>query len=65
MGNHTLKEHSEKITEEKCVNCFEANEKFKLNLDVKHPVWDKDCNSYKRKIKNVKSYLTSRARSSN
>lgn len=33
----------------KCINCCNANNKFRLNLDVNHPVWDKNCESNKRR----------------
>lgn len=33
-----------------CINCKTANEKFKMNLDVNHPSWDKQCSVYLRKI---------------
>lgn len=33
-----------------CVNCKIAVEKFKLNLDINHPAWSKECSVYKRKL---------------
>lgn len=57
MGKHTLKEHRADEKDEKCINCFEANEQLKLKLDVNHSVWNENCQTYKRKLKNVKSFL--------
>lgn len=33
-----------------CINCKTANEKYKMNLDINHPSWDKKCSVYLRKI---------------
>lgn len=33
-----------------CINCKTANEKYKMNLNVNHPSWDKKCSVYLRKI---------------
>lgn len=38
-----------KSADNKCVNCCDANRKFRLNLSVDHPVWDKNCESNKRR----------------
>lgn len=34
----------------KCVNCMEAVATYKVNLDVNHPSFDKNCTMYKRKL---------------
>lgn len=33
-----------------CINCKTSNEKYKMNLDVNHPSWDKKCSVHLRKI---------------
>lgn len=45
---HLFKDCSNDFT--RCINCKTANEKFKMNLDVNHPSWDKKCTVYLRKI---------------
>lgn len=45
---HLFKDCSNDFT--RCINCKTANEKFKMNLDVNHPAWDKKCSVYLRKI---------------
>lgn len=41
----------------KCINCKTANEKFKLNLDTNHDVWDRECASFKRIVDQRRRYL--------
>lgn len=31
-----------------CVNCVKANNKYNLQLNEEHDVWDKECEYYKR-----------------
>lgn len=38
-----------------CINCKEANEKLKLNLDIKHSVVDTQCPAYLRQVAAIKS----------
>lgn len=40
-----------------CVNCKQANEKFKTNLDTNHHSWDKQCSIYKRRLASVKNKI--------
>jgi hypothetical protein len=49
-----LTEHEEDNKEEKCINCYEANERLKLGLDINHAVWSKDCEVYKQKLQALK-----------
>lgn len=45
---HTLKECNNQ--EEKCRNCIMANDRVNLGLDICHPSWSQDCETYKRKV---------------
>lgn len=48
-----------KSENKKCINCSNANEKFKLNLDTAHCVWDKDCACFLRRVEQKRNYLIS------
>lgn len=39
--NHKLEEC--KVNKFSCINCIKANEKFNLNLNTEHAVWDRSC----------------------
>lgn len=39
-----------KSNQSKCVNCKIASEKFKVKLDLNHPVWSRACPILKKKI---------------
>jgi hypothetical protein len=52
MQKHPLTEHEEENVEEKCINCYEANERLKLGLD--HAVWSRECTVYKQKLQELK-----------
>lgn len=46
-GDHDFKECQ--VNTVKCANCIASNQKYGLNLDVSHVVWDvSKCESYKR-----------------
>lgn len=34
----------------KCRNCEISNERVNLGLDIHHPSWSQDCETYKRKV---------------
>lgn len=40
-----------------CVNCKEANEKLKLNLNINHTVFDIHCPTYLRQVEVIKSKI--------
>lgn len=44
-GNHPTKECNNRI--KKCINCIEANKKYKLELGTQHTALDPDCPSLK------------------
>jgi hypothetical protein len=54
MQKHPLTEHEEENVEEKCINCYEANERLKLGLDINHAVWSRECTVYKQKLQELK-----------
>jgi hypothetical protein len=54
-GSHELTKCDSTI--EKCVNCMSVNKKFKLNIDVAHPVWSQNCQVYMKKLKNEMSKI--------
>lgn len=45
---HTLTECQNEDV--KCRNCIIANERVNLGLDIYHPSWSQDCETYKRKV---------------
>lgn len=46
-GNHNAQECVSNCV--KCINCVLSNEKYKMNLNVNHTVWDNvNCETYKR-----------------
>lgn len=47
-GEHNINECNSEII--KCVNCFNANEKFKLKLDVNHMASSNECAVFLRKV---------------
>lgn len=51
-GNHTSKECVS--TQVKCVNCESAIQRFKLNINSDHSVFDKKCPTYVRMCENEK-----------
>lgn len=40
-----------------CVNCKNANDKFKLNLDTNHHAWNNQCPIYKRRLTSVRNKI--------
>lgn len=42
----------------KCINCFNANKKYQLNLNIDHEAWNKECASFKRVMKLQKQKFT-------
>jgi hypothetical protein len=47
-GNHKVHDCTSETV--KCANCLNCNEKLKLNLNVDHMVFDRECPVFKRKI---------------
>lgn len=47
-GDHDIKDCKSEII--KCVNCINANDKLKLNLDIYHKASSKECNVFLRKL---------------
>lgn len=43
----------------KCINCLKSNKKFKLNLNINHDVWDKNCATFQRMVEQRRKYVNS------
>lgn len=54
-GDHKINECDSE--EKKCVNCIDANAKFKLSLDVNHSAWDKSCQTWIKKMEMRKTSI--------
>lgn len=54
-GNHQREKCKSKNT--KCVNCSVMCQKFNLRLNNNHEAYDKECEIYKRKLKNLKEKI--------
>ena len=55
----TCSENHSKCNNEnkKSINCLNANSRYRLNLDIKHEAWDKNCPSFLRIVEKRKKFL--------
>lgn len=54
-GDHDVKDCSS--DDEKCINCVTLNIERKLNINVDHPAWSRDCPVFKRNMKVSKQFI--------
>ncbi|KAK5643855.1 hypothetical protein RI129_007700 [Pyrocoelia pectoralis] len=54
---HELKECKTEQKDVKCINCKWAVENLKINLDIGHEAWSKDCRVFKRKLEAERSKI--------
>lgn len=54
---HDLKDCKAEPKDIKCINCKNAVEKLKINLDIRHEAWSNECKVLSRKLEAEKSKI--------
>lgn len=54
-GEHLMKDCRSKSS--KCINCKVISEKLKLNLNINHPAWSRECSVLIRKRERAKRFI--------